>query len=563
MRKRALWRLFAISSVVLTITACEGGSGAELPPIAAAPGGANNVWQPDTRSEFGKNLDFRTVKNPDTEYGEAGYFYSDASLNAIADQLNIIKRDNLVKVKVLGHMDKRCGERVWGPVYGKGACDLDTKYNAKGTTYPVSVTGLNISEARGRSVANALRAKTSAVVKANPGCDQIDFYRETTAGVFICAGGLYADKPMVENEGGSVKRGRTAGWLWGAGESDYEKKEEIGRGKMSAEYCAVASNSEGAACRADRATQVWIYETRCLSNCENKATVNEPVVGNQNSSAVISGNVILSRAWSDPNYRSGVRGNRALTRVYFQVSESSDFTNALRLDVDAIEYNAQADRLYSANVTGLKPATTYYYRIIGSNLSGDIESEYKTFEIPRIVCSFDCVPIEHPRVGTVTPGGAVFPPSMQQNVSQRIKLERYTVVCPSGAAPCSSRQGTSNQYFYKGPFVTAQWSGVKLTAPNGYSTPKNYRLDSGVADDTSADVPRYITARFFSATKSNQPYTVSGTLTVTSRWEKWSLINGVESRVTDSPDPSETKTTGLNCSGNASCTFTVLSSNAG
>jgi len=107
MRKRALWRLFAISSVVLTITACEGGSGAELPPIAAAPGGANNVWQPDTRSEFGKNLDFRTVKNPDTEYGEAGYFYSDASLNAIADQLNIIKRDNLVKVKVLGHMDKR------------------------------------------------------------------------------------------------------------------------------------------------------------------------------------------------------------------------------------------------------------------------------------------------------------------------------------------------------------------------------------------------------------------------------------------------------------------------
>ena len=565
MRKKSLWRLFAVSSVILTITACDMGSGAELPPIGAVPGGANNVWQPDTRSEFGKNLDFKTVKNPNTEYGEAGYFYSDASLNAIADQLNIIKRDNLVKVKVLGHMDKRCGERVWGPVYGKGACDLDTKYNAEGTTYPVSVTGLNISEARGRSVANALQSKTNGSIKANPGCDQIDFYRETTTGVFICAGGLYADKPMVQNKGGSVKRGRTAGWLWGAGESDYEKKAEIGRGKMSAEHCAVASNSEGAACRADRATQVWIVEARCLFNCKNKAEVNEAVVSKQDLSAVISGNVILSRAWSDPNYRSGVRGNRPLTRVYFQVSESSDFTNSRRIDVEDIEYNAQADRVYSANVTGLKARTTYYYRIVGSNLNGDIESDHKTFPTPMIVCSSDCDPIiEHPKVGTVTPGGAVFSPSMQQNVSQRIKLERYTVVCPIGAAPCSSKQGTSNQYFYKGPFVvTAQWSGVKLTAPNGYSTPKNYRLDSGVADGTSADVPRYITARFFSATKNKQPYTVSGTLTVTSRWEKWSLINGVESRVTDSPDESETKTTGLTCSGNASCTFTVLSSNAG
>jgi hypothetical protein len=558
MRKKSLWRLFAVSSVILTVTACDIDSGAELPPIAAAPGGEVNRWEHDRNSEFGRNLDFKTVKNPDTEYGEAGYFYSDASLNAIAAQLNIIQRDNLVKVKVLGHMDSRCGESVWSPVYGKGACNLDTGYNAAGETYPISVTGIQISEARGLAVANALQNKTKGFIKPNPGCDQIDFYKETTAGVFICAGGLYADKPMVVNKGGSVKRGLKARWLWGAGESNYEKEEEIGRVKKTAAYCTVASNSEGADCRLDRATQVWVYETRCVgASCENKAYLTGHTTDDQNFSSVISGKVELSRNWRDPNYRAGVRGERALTRVYFQVSENSDFSNSRRIDVENVEYNTSPDKTYSANVTGLKPKTTYYYKIVGSNLSGEIVSTPAEFIIQE-----KNIP-ENPRVGTVIPGAAVFSPSMQQNVPQRIKLERYTVACPGGSTPCSSRQGGSDQYFYKGPFVTAQWSDVKMVAPNGYRTPKNYLLDVGIPDGTSADAARYITARFFSATKSRQPYTVSGTLTVTSRWEKWSLINGVESRVADSIDTSETETTGLTCSGNASCTFTVLSSNAG
>lgn len=106
--------------------------------------------------------------------------------------------------------------------------------------------------------------------------------------------------------------------------------------------------------------------TSCQEYPDPSPLVSVPQVEYVGDAMLITSNsAYLAASLKDANY---------IGDYSFWVSETEDFANPLQIDARD-EYN----RVYFANVYDLKPATTYYYKLVGTDGYATVSSEVKSF----------------------------------------------------------------------------------------------------------------------------------------------------------------------------------------
>ena len=145
--------------------------------------------------------------------------------------------------------------------------------------------------------------------------------------------------------------------------------------------------------------------------------------------------------------------------------------------------------------------------------------------------------------------------SFQQQGTRSLTIPAATVSCPGCKAPVSSGAPTTG---WRATVESATLSGVSLTPPTSYTSPKHF---SFIAPGSNLTSPQKITLKLNKATLAGSPYKLNpGTVTVTVRLDPW-LWDG--SRVTwlTSNTTRVKRTVPLTCSISTSCKFGVLGSN--
>jgi hypothetical protein len=145
--------------------------------------------------------------------------------------------------------------------------------------------------------------------------------------------------------------------------------------------------------------------------------------------------------------------------------------------------------------------------------------------------------------------------SFQQQGTRTLSIPAATVSCPGCKAPVSSGAPTTG---WTATVESATLSGVSLTPPRGYTTPKQFSFKAPGSNLTSA---QKITLTLNKATLAAAPYKLNpGTVTATVRMDPW-LWDGQTLTWLTSNTTRVKKTVPLTCSISTSCKFGVLGSN--
>ena len=145
--------------------------------------------------------------------------------------------------------------------------------------------------------------------------------------------------------------------------------------------------------------------------------------------------------------------------------------------------------------------------------------------------------------------------AFQQQGTRSLTIPAATVSCPGCKAPVSSGAPTTG---WRATLESATLSGVSLTPPSGYTTPKHFSFR---APGSNLKSPQKITLKLNKATLAGSPYKLNpGTVTATVRMDPW-LWDGQKLTWLTADTVRVNKTATLKCTLSTSCTFGVTGSN--
>ena len=145
--------------------------------------------------------------------------------------------------------------------------------------------------------------------------------------------------------------------------------------------------------------------------------------------------------------------------------------------------------------------------------------------------------------------------AFQQQGTRSLTIPAATVSCPGCKAPVSSGAPTTG---WRATVESATLSGVSLTPPTSYTTPKHF---SFIAPGSNLTSPQKITLKLNKATLAGSPYKLNpGTVTATVRMDPW-LWDGQKLTWLTADTVRVNKTATLKCTLSTSCTFGVTGSN--